>query len=224
MAHNNLQDTIDQIKLLSGQTNVTNTAAARQVNYSLDKYTYLAITSDGKAQVDDTTNDDISRATATLDAGKNKVKLGGDFITWSYIEIENSAGERWRLKPYDQRFNEETTTSSANTGRPSRYDYYGGHFYFDKYADQAYTVRAHYNRAFNHVSVDNLSATIGIPTIHAEYLAVSGAAKLALANNDPSYTSLKREVMEMEEDIVDFYRTRDEDMPQVLQAKIDVRR
>jgi hypothetical protein len=225
MAQNNVTDTIAQIKFLTGQTNLSNADAVRLINYASDKYTYLAISADGKAQVDDSGNDDdINRATTTLSSGTYKVRLGGDFLTWQYVEIEDSNGTRHRLKPYDQRFQEEVTPSSANTGRPKRYDYYGGVFYFDTYADQDYTIRAHYSRAFNHVSTDDLTATIGIPSHHAEYPALHASSRLTLANNDPSHSRLRDEVTLMERDITDFYRTRDEDMPQVLQAKMDVRR
>lgn len=224
MAQNNVTDTIAQIKFLTGQTNLANTDAVRLINYALDKYTHLAITSDGKAQVDDSENADMNRATTTLSSGTNKVQMGGDFLFWQFVEIEDSQGNRFRLTPYDQRYQEETTPKSTDTGRPKRYDYYGGVFYFDTYADQDYTIRAHYSRAFNHVSTDDLTATIGIPTIHAEYPALHASARLTLANNDPSHSRIRDEVALMERDIGDFYRSRDEDMPQVLQAKMDVRR
>jgi len=224
MAQNNVTDTIAHIKDLTGLTNLTNEKACRQINYAIDKYTYLALTSSGKAQVDDSTNTDINRATATLSSGTNKVQIGGDFIMWQFLEIEDGNGNRWRLTPYDQRFQEETTPKSTDTGRPSRYDYYGGVFYFDRYADQDYTIRAHYERAFNHVSTDNLSATIGIPSIHAEYPALYASARLMIGSNDSSYSAIRNEQQRMEMDITDFYRVRDEDMPQILQAKVDVRR
>lgn len=224
MAQNNVTDTIAQIKFLTGQTNLSNDDACRLINYALDKYTYLSITTDGKAQVDDSENADQSRATTTLEANTNKVALGGDFLSWQYVEIEDGTGNRYRLAPYDQRFEEQTTPQSTNTGRPKRYDYYGGVFYFDVYADQDYTIRAHYSRAFNHVSTSDLTATIGIPSIHAEYPALHASARLALARNDSNYSRLRDEVTLMERDIVDFYRVRDEDMPQILQAKMDVRR
>jgi len=221
---NNVTDTIAHIKDLTGQDNLSNAKAVRLINYAQDKYTYLALTAGGKAQVDDTTNTDINRATATLESGQVKVQIGADFVMWSFLEIEDSEGNRWRLKPYDQRFQEKTTPKSTDTGRPTMYDYYGGIFYFDRYADQDYTVRAHYERAFNHVSTDDLTATIGIPSIHAEYIAFFGAERVAMSTNDPSFTVFRDERMRMERDITDFYRVRDEDMPQVLQARVDVRR
>ncbi len=216
--------TIEHIKDLTGQTNLSNAKACRLINYALDKYTYLALTTDGKAQIDDSGNDDVNRATATLSAGTNKVQMGADFIMWSFVEIEDSAGNKWRLTPYDQRFEEKTTPSPANTGRPKQYDAYGGLFYFDVYADQDYTIRAHYSRAFNHVSTDNLTAQIGIPSIHAEYLAMFAAGRVGMGNKDATFSAIRAEQTQMEREIVDFYRVRDEDMPQILQAKADVRR
>lgn len=224
MAQNTAQNIIDQAKYLTGSTNLSNRDGVRLLGYGLDEYTYLAITSDGKAQVDDTEETDISRATATLASGKNKVTVGVDFLTWSFIEIEDSNGNRYRLSPYDQRYSEETTPKSTETGRPKRYDFYGGVFYFDKYADQDYTIRAHFSRAFTHASTDNLTKVVGIPSIHAEYLAIHMAARIALANNDPSYTQFRNEQTAYEVRIQDFYRVRDEDAPQVLQAKMDIRR
>jgi len=219
-----VSSTIEHIKDLTGQTNLSNAKGVRLINYALDKYTYLALTTDGKAQIDDSGNDDVNRAIATLQAGTNKVQMGADFIMWSFVEIEDSAGNKWRLTPYDQRFEEKTTPSPANTGRPKQYDSYGGLFYFDVYADQDYTIRAHYSRAFNHVSVDNLTATIGIPSIHAEYPALFAAGRVGMGNSDSAFSAIRAEQTLMEREIVDFYRVRDEDMPQILQAKADVRR
>lgn len=214
--------TIEHIKDLTGQTNLSQAKAIRLIDYALDKYTYLALTADGKAQVDDSGNDDVNRATATLEAGTNKVQMGADFIMWSFVEIEDSNGNKWRLTPYDQRFTEETTPSSDNTGRPSRYDSYSGLFYFDKYADQDYTIRAHYSRAFNHVT--DVNAQLGIPSIHSEFIAFHAASRIGIGMSDSAFTAIRNELSQMEREIVDFYRVRDEDMPQVLQAKVDVRR
>lgn len=217
-------ETIEHIKDLTGQSNLSNAKGVRLINYGLDKYTYLALTADGKAQVDDSGNDDVNRATATLTSGTNKVQMGADFIMWSFVEIEDSEGNRWRLTPYDQRFQEETTPKTTDTGRPTRYDSYGGLFYFDKYADQNYTIRAHYSRAFNHVSESNLSAEIGIPSIHSEYIAMFASGRVGMGMSDSAFTAIRNEQTQMEREIVDFYRVRDEDMPQILQAKADVRR
>lgn len=224
MAQNTAQNIIDHIKFLTGQDNLSTADGVRLINYAQDEYTYLAITADGKAQVDDSGETDANRASATLSSGTNKVRLGADFLTWQYVEIEDSNGNRWRVKPYDQRAEEETTPKTTDTGRPTRYDFYGGVFYFDKYADQDYTIRAHYSAAFTHATTDNLTKAIGIPSIHAEYIALHAAARLALANNDPSHAALRNERSAYEVRIQDFYRVRDEDMPQVLQATVDVRR
>lgn len=224
MAQNTAQNVIDQAKFLTGNSDISNANAVRLLGYSLDQYTYLAITSDGKAQVDDTEESDISRATATLSSGNNKVNVGADFLTWSFVEIEDSNGNRYRLEPFDQRTKEETTVKTTTTGRPNKYDYYGGHFYFNKYADQDYTLRAHFSRAFTQPTVSDLTVTIGIPSIHAEYLALHMATRMAMAANDPSYTSFRNELTNYEMRIQDFYRVRDEDMPQILQAKLDVRK
>lgn len=222
MSYTTAQSVIDQAKYLTGKTNLSDADALRLLALALNEYSYIALTTDGKAQVDDSEEPDTSRASTTLSSGANKVRIGTDFLTWSFVEVEDANGKRHRLTPFDQRFNEETTTVSTKTGRPRQYDFYGGVFYFDTYADQDYTVRAHYGRAFTHPT--SLSATLGIPSIHVEYLAKHIAANLALASNDPSYTQLRNEQEMSKRQVEDFYRVRDEDMPQVLAGKMDIRR
>ena len=50
------------------------------------------------------------------------------------------------------------------------------------------------------------------------------AGRVGMGNSDSAFSAIRAEQAQMEREIVDFYRVRDEDMPQVLQAKVDVRR
>lgn len=224
MAQNSTRQLIDHLKFLSGQDSLTDAQAATLLNYGIDSYTQLAITTDGKAQVDDAEEDDVSRATATLSSGSNKVNIGADFISWSFVEIEDADGNKTRLTPYDLRYSEETTPSSTVTSKPSRYDYYGGVFYFDTYADQAYTIRALYSRAFTHLDADTPSQVLGIPSIHAEYPVMHALYRLSLRTADEHRSQVRNELVDMERKIADFYRERDEDTPKRLIAKMDIRK
>lgn len=222
MALNTQSALITQLKYLSGQDNLSDADAVRLLNYALDDYTHLAINSDGKWQVDDTEEEDVSRATTTLAANENKVSFSSDFLKVSFVEIEDGT-DKLRLLPYDLRFEKETTPRTDNTGRPDRYDYYGGVMYFDRYADKAYTVRVFFSRPFTHLTTENTSQVIGIPSIHCEYLVFHAMHRLALRNSDSSRAQIRQELMELEQRVQDFYRRRDEDGGTFIRGKMDIR-
>lgn len=227
MAINTQSELIDHLRFMAGESSnsLTETDAVRLLNFAIDHYSYLAITKDGLWQVDDTEDSEISRATGTLAANKAVMALTDQFLTLSYVEIEDpTPGDKWRLKTADRRFDGDTTVKSTNTGRPTTYDFYGGQLYFNKYADQAYTVRAFYSRPFNHLAVGSSSQQVGIPSIHTEYLVMYALHRAGLRSGDESREQVRRELQFMERDIMDFYGRRDEDREQKIIGKMDIRR
>lgn len=218
MAINTQSELITHLKYLTGQDNLNDADARRLLNFALDDYTYIAITSDGNWQWDDSSNTDIPRATATLAANQVKLELPVTFLAIQQVTITDSTGNINVIEPYDQAKRQQAVPRTQDTGQPNRYDYMGGYMYFDAYADQDYTVTVHYSRPAIHLEADNDSQVVGIPTIHTEYLVFHAAHRLGIRNADNSLVQFRNEMVEMERKIRDFYGKRDEDTPKRIRA------
>lgn len=226
MAINTQSQLIDHLRFLSGtRTNsLTDADARRLLNFAIDHYSHIAMTSDGKWQVDDSQNTDQPIATTTLSATKNQLELQPAFLSIHWVEIEDGSGNKHRVRPHDRRFAEQTTPQSSKTGRPQFYDYNGGILTFDRYADTSYTVRVFFTRAFSHLTSDGGdSQTVGVPTIHTEYLVMYAMHRLGLKTADENRAQVRQELEQMERDIRVFYGRRDEDTENRIIGRMDIR-
>ena len=213
MAQNTQSELVAHLRFLAGQntTSLTTADAVTLLNYAIDDYSYIAMTADGLWQVDDTEDSGVSRATASLTANQNSISLNIEHLQISFIELEDSDGNKYRLEPYDLRKSKHTTPDTTSTSKPTRYDYYGGVLYFDSFTDAAYTIRMFYTRPFNHLTDAGTTTEVGIPSIHSEYLVLHALARLGLRTADENRVQVRQEVDLFEERIRDFYSHRDED-------------
>lgn len=213
MAINTQAQLVSHLRFLAGQnSNSLSTAdAVTLLNFAIDEYSYIAMTSDGLWQVDDTEDSGVSRATSTITSASNSISLNIEHLQLSFVELEDSNGDKTRLTPYDLRKEDTTTPDSTPTSKPTKYDFYGGVLYLDTYTDQEYTIRIFYTRPFNHLTEAGTSTEVGVPSIHTEYLVLHALARLGLRTADENRVQVRQEVDLLEDKIRDFYANRDED-------------
>ena len=223
MEHNTQSELITQLRFLSGDnsTSLPELDAVRLLNFGLDSYSYIALTADGIWQVDDNQATDTPRATASLTAGLGSLKLNGNMLRVHYVEIVSPAGVVSRLTPFDKRFAEANRVTT--TGAPTQYDLESNRLYFDKTADQTYTVYIYYSRPFTHLDVGAPSVIVGIPTVHIEYPILFALARLGLRTSANNSVPARNELVVLEKQIRDFYRSRDEDTESKFIGKMDIR-
>lgn len=220
-----LQDTTDQqgliehLKFITGQDSLHKNDAVRLINFAIDDYSYLALTSSGRWKFDDSTNTDLPIATATLNAGETSIPLETDFLTIEQVQLDGNI-----LVPIDNNeYRTITPTELYGTGgTPGYYDYDSHSLFFYPIPGSAHTVTVLYSRASPYFDVDDTTAAIGIPRIHHEYLALHAAHRLSLRTNDTNRNELRNELVAFEERIRDFYSKRDKTSGRKLRAKINV--
>lgn len=219
---NTQSELIEHLRFMGGDnaTSLPTSDAVRLLNFALDRYSYLAITTDGRWQFDDTENTDLPRASITLSAGDIAVPLNATHLTIRFAELTDASGNKTRLKTFDRRGVDTVTPRTTDTGQPYAYDYEAGVLYFDQYVDDTYTLTIHFSRAATHLTTDNTTQVVGIPTIHTEYLVLYAAYRNSFRTNDEHRPQLREEVEQMEQDVRDFYGRRDEDTPAQLKAVI----
>jgi hypothetical protein len=225
------QGLVEHLKFVSGQDSLNINDATRLLNFALDDYSSIAMASSGKWKFDDTTNTTNPIATATLNAGEEHIPLDIEFLMVDQVQILID-GKYEVLEPIDPRDDKENVLASVydTAGKPRYYDYDAHNLYFYPKSDTTRTVKVRFSRAANHFDVTDTNASIGIPSIHYEYLSLKAAQKLGFRINDDAMAMIERELIKWEGvdgqggKIRDFYSKRDQDTPRRLKAKINVPR
>lgn len=223
-----LQGLVQHLKFLTGQDALSIYDATRLLNFALDDYSYLALTSDGRWKFDDTTHTNASGnptypiATATLEAGATSIPLETNFLSINEVAILGDNGRYHVLRPVDERddkYNALDTVYNAQ-GEPMYYDYDAHALFPYPCSNTSRTMRIKYSRATPYFSVTDTTAEVGIPRIHHEYLVLHAAYKLAMRTNDKNATSIRNELNQYEKKIVEWYSKRDEDTPRRLKPNM----
>lgn len=225
-----LQGLVQHLRFTSGQDSLDIEDATRLLNFALDDYAYLALTSSGRWKFDDLTHvngsgdETFPTATATLSADEESVPLESSFLMVNQVEVTDDNGKYKILDPTDIRDHTEETLSVKyeTNGEPKLYDYDAHSIFFYPRSDTSRTVRIFYSRASPYFDTTDTTATVGIPRIHHHYLALNAADKLADRLNDNNAPRLHNKVLEEENKIRDFFSKRDQDTPRKLTAIINV--
>ena len=221
MQNNTVQTLIDYVKDLSGQTNASDAKIVRALNFGVDHYTYLAVTSSGKWKFDSSLNTDLPRITATITSSDNKVSLPTDLIAIDKVEV--TEGDKYQVvQPIDRRDNQSEaleTVYDAN-GLPRFYDYDSAHLYLYPTSDTSRTLRVSYSRAHPRFDASDLTVSVGTVPVHEEYVALYAADRIMIGTNDPSRTNVRQELQVKEMEIRDLFSKRDQDTQRRLKANI----
>lgn len=221
MITNTLADTIEYIKDLTGQTNASTAKIVRALNYAVDHYTYLALTSSGRWKWDSRNQTDVPRLTTTITSATDKVELEVDTITINQLEVLVD-GKYKIVHPIDIRDNQEQPLQSEYSvaGVPQYYDFDGRNLYLFPVSDETRTLRVTVGRAHPRFSAADTTVSVGVSPIHEEYIALYAADRLMIGSNDPSRTQIRNEMTVKQEEIRDLFSKRDQDTGRRIKATI----
>jgi len=217
MQNNTVQTLIDYVKDLTGLDNVSNAKVIRALNFAVDNYSYLRITSSGTWQWDSRNQGDLNRVTATVTGGI--AELEDDLIALEHVEALGVDNKYYTIHPKDQRSTgEPLETVYSGDSIPQYYDIDGRTLRL--YPAGTATVRLSFSRAHPRYAVDALTGSTGVSPIDEEYIAMYAADRLMIGSNDPSRTQVRNELTAFEARIKDMASKMDRDTPRRLKAKI----
>jgi len=217
MQNNTVQTLIEYVKDLTGLDNVTNAKVIRALNFAVDNYSYLRITSSGTWKWDSRNQGDISRVTASVVGGI--AELEDELIALEHVEALGVDNKYFTVHPKDQRtVGEPLETVYSGSGTPQYYDIDGRTLRLFPAGNA--TVRLSFSRAHPRYTVDALTGSTGVSPIDEEYIAMYAADRLMIGSNDPSRTQIRNELTVMEARIKDMASKMDRDTPRRLKAKI----
>lgn len=239
-----LQGLYQHTKYLSGQSNLSIEDFTRLANFAMDDYSSIVLSADGRWKFEDTTNTSRPQGFTQLTAGQKAYTLDTNYLTINKVEVKIDG--KWRvLEPIDQRDYKNSSLEQvfSDNGDPKYYDYDGQQIilypapdFTDTGAVSSSDPRANtslhvdFSRPATYFDTTDTTATVGIPRVHCEYIALKSAHKVMLAKNDPSITSIEKELVSWEGlerqgrlsggKIREYFSFRDENRPRRLKPKL----
>lgn len=221
MQTNTVQTLIDYVKDITGLDNASNEKVIRALNFGVDNYTYLAITSSGKWRFDSKNHQNLPRITTTIGPSDHKISLPTELIAIELIEVTEDSKYQI-VHPIDIRDEQDHSLSTKyeTNGIPRHYDYDSRHIYLYPTSDTSRTCRITYSRAHPRFTTSNLTQEVGVVPIHEEYVAMYAADRLMLGSNDNNRNNIRNELQVMQQEVRDLFSKRDQDTPQRIKGTV----
>jgi hypothetical protein len=220
MIQNTVQTLIDYVKDLTGQSNASTAKIIRALNFAVDNYSYIKITSSGRWKWDSRSQGDLNVVSTTT--SDSILTLEDELTAIQSLEVLVD-GSYKLLENIDQRdVDRPLSTLTTGNSYPAYFDPEGRFVRLYPAPTGSYTYRLTYTRPHPRYSADALTAETGIEPIHEEYIALYAADRLMIGSNDPSRTAIRNELSVKEREIRDLSSKRDQSRPMKLPMKINV--
>lgn len=199
---------------------------ARYLNSGLNRYTSLVMKAETRWQFHDSNYLTHPEAYTTMTAGQSDYGLSELHLQLRHVYVKNSEGKKVPLQPIDE-YDLTTHGVAPETyfetdGMPKYYDKKGRsiRLYPAPSADETTLTNGlfvTYTSAPSYFDPTDTTKAAGIPLIFQDYPAIYASWKYAIDNQmGKKVNSFKVELLEMENDILDFYNMRDrDDRPQI---------
>ena len=205
---------------ISGDATLFAQITAQINNYYL-KATKLIITADGRWRWDDTNMTNQPTATTNIVAGQNDylVMEGSPSVTQDWLEVErvefkNEGGVWGVLVPRNLRDVKYSITQERATaqGTPTYYDFDGSSVWLDQTPSYSSVggLKIWFNRAPLLFATTDTTKRPGFNSLFHEYLVLGATYWWEKYRNVGNPEQTKRDLMEMEKEIAEFYGNRNQ--------------
>ena len=196
-----------------------------RINEAMYRYWYLAMTADGRWQIDDKNYTDTPVATTSLASGQRDYTMDSTMLEIEKVLIKNTSGEWTVIKPIDQNDPQARTYlegNSGNTGTPTRYDKRGDSIIFDVLPDYSSTggIKVYFKRGHSEFVYTDTTKVAGIPLIHIPFISLHASCMYAIDNTMTKAQGLNSRRIEEEDAITIHYSKRSKDEKPQARAHI----
>ena len=198
MQTNTVQDLIQEVKDLSGQSNASNAKVISALNRGTDRLSAIRLEIARKSGWDSRNQTDVSRVTATT--SDTTLLLEDELITLLELERQNADGTFTKLMPIDRR-DSEYEALKDQVGTPRAYDLDGRLIRPFPAPNSLNTYRLTYGRPHPRFSVDNLTQSTGVLPTEEEFLVFYAADRIMIGMSDSARTAVRNELTVMERNI-----------------------
>ena len=218
MVENTVQTLIDEVKDLSGQTNLPTAKAIRVLNRGTDRLSAIRLEVARKSGWDSRNQTDVSRVSTTT--SDTTLSLENELLTLLELERQNSDGTYTKLAPIDRRDSEYQALKNE-TGTPTSFDLDGRLIRPLPAPDSSNTYRLTYGRVHPRFTTDNLTQSTGVLATEEEFLVFYAADRVMIGTNDPSRTQVRNELTVMEGNIKEMAAAVDQATVNRLKPKLN---
>ena len=223
----NDQDIVTEVLRICG-TDVNSYPLAditRRCNFALDRFTHLALISNGLWQFDDLNESTLPIGTTNLFSGQYDYSFADDVLTVEKVLIKDPNGNWSELKPVDIDDSKSTAsniwTRATSSGTPTVYDKFANSILLDPTPNynSSSGLKVVFQRRYAHFSVDDDTRVPGIPLIFHYYIARYAALQWLIENSKPQKNDIAAIVQNDEDAIKDFFSLRGKDVRRRLVVK-----
>lgn len=216
----------ETIDLLARLTNTQNTSTSSyttaqktlDINNALNRYMMLAISAEGKWQVDDSNQTDYPIVFGDVVSGQQDYSFttdeqGNQILDIYKVRIKDSAGNWHTLKQRDLMGLDDSPLNSTSTGTPTQYDLTANGIFLTDIPNYNSTdgLEIYVSRTPSYFLTSDTTKKAGIPWTHHEYLAIRPAYYYSLTKGLPQTKNLGEEMLRMEQIIEKYYSDRNKD-------------
>jgi|JI10StandDraft_1071094.scaffolds.fasta_scaffold12225_5 hypothetical protein len=239
-----LQGLYQHTKFLSGQSNLSIEDFTRLANFAMDDYSSIVLSCDGKWKFDDSTNLTNPQGYTQVTSGQKKYTVDTNYLKIRGVDLKVDG--KWTVLEQidrDEYKNQSLEEVFSENGTPKYYDYDGQQIilypapnFSDSGTvdadDPGATASLHvdFSRPAEYFDTTDTTATIGIPRVHHQYIALKATEMVMMSTNDPSISGIQNKLIAWEGreqngqlsggKIREHFTTRDEDRPRRIKPKL----
>lgn len=214
----NLTGIVEKIDFELGTDSNTYTLKdkARECNLAMDEVYNIIFKTDQTFQFDDNNSTDLPIATTDLNQNQTDYTFDVDHLKVLRVEVKNSNGDWTRIKEKDLKDIETSIKDYRDTaGDPQYYDLFGTQIYLYPPSDTTVEggLRVHFQRSPSQFASTDTTKKPGFASIFHEYIPIYACWSYCKAKPDlqDKASSYKFRLMELKEEIKDYYSSRNED-------------
>lgn len=188
------------------------------INRAMDKVTTLILSSDGRWEFDDTNYTDLPIGVATLVNGQQDYSLSVTHLRVLRVEIMDQNGDYYKIDPFDlQDITRQGMTEFMNgAGSPRFYDIQGGSIFLYPKPQTGYVtflagIKIYFQRDSTYFTTADTTKEPGFAQMFHRLVSRWATYDYALARQLPIKKDLRDEITVLEQQLTDFYATRDPD-------------
>lgn len=219
---------IQEINRICGATDNTYSLKAKtaRANQALDRFFYIALTSDGTWQFDDTNYTDLPIGVTNLVSGQYDYAFASDVLMVEKVLVKDSSGNWSEIPSVDITQSEANNLwelTTGNSGTPVRYDKFANSILLDPIPNYNSTggLKVVFKRnASKFVSTDTTKSP-GIPSLFHEYICRYASLPFLIEKGLRQANGIAQQIQIDEDAIKKFFGLRERDVKRRLIPNIE---
>jgi len=188
----------------------------RAVNLGLDKVSAIILQADNRWQFDDKNNTTLPIATTDLVNNQQDYEFDSSFLEVEKVMVADPSGNYYEVRNidiHDQNVSSYLENQTANLGQPYRYDVIGNSILLDTRPNYSYTdgLKVYFKRKAEYFVSGDTTKIPGFASQFHKYLSLYAQYEYAYAKTLPKTEQIKRDMLEMEKKIAEYYAKRAND-------------